>query len=393
MQLGIVASHPIQYQATWFKALAQHPGLDLEVLFCHKATPSDQSRAGFGVEFDWDVPLLDGYSHTFLRNSAKRPSVSSFPGLDTPEITAIVRGNRYDAVIVLGWGHKSFVQAIRACWRSNVPIIVRGDSHLRTERAPWKAALKSMPYRWCIPKFDACLAVGTWSREYFLHYGARDERIFLVPHVIDEARFIGEAQRLAPQRAHLRRQWSLDGNSIVFLFAAKFIAKKRPMDFIRAVQAAASSGAHVTGLMVGDGPLRAGCEEYARHNAVAVRFAGFLNQTEIVQAYVAADALVVPSDGRETWGLVVNEAMACGRACLVSDRVGCGPDLVTAGETGDIFPVGDTNRLAQLLVHYTAHHGALQTMGTQARERVKAYAPKAAVDGVLQAVSAVVSGA
>src|SRR3954468_15941109 len=77
-------------------------------------------------------------------------------------------------------------------------------------------------------------------------------------------------------------------------------------------------------------------------------FAGFLNQTEISKAYVAADVLVLPSDYSETWGLVVNEAMASGLRCVISDRCGCAPDL--GPEAGNlIFPCGDAQGLADQL--------------------------------------------
>jgi glycosyltransferase involved in cell wall biosynthesis len=74
-------------------------------------------------------------------------------------------------------------------------------------------------------------------------------------------------------------------------------------------------------------------------------FAGFLNQTEISQAYVAADCLVLPSDHGETWGLVVNEAMASGLPCVISDHCGCAEDLGIRGQN-QIFPCGDIAALA-----------------------------------------------
>src|SRR6478609_5794440 len=77
-RLAIVASHPIQYQAPWFRALARVT--DLTVLFCHQQQPADQARAGFGVAFDWDVPLLDGYRHEWLHNRASTPDVSRATG-------------------------------------------------------------------------------------------------------------------------------------------------------------------------------------------------------------------------------------------------------------------------------------------------------------------------
>ena len=118
-----------------------------------------------------------------------------------------------------------------------------------------------------------------------------------------------------------------------------------------------------------------------------VSFAGFLNQTEMPAAYVATDCLVLPSDYGETWGLVVNEAMACGKPALVSDRVGCGPDLITPGETGALFPFGDVPALAAQITALAANPPALVRMGQQARLRVMdGYSVQRAVSGVLDAV-------
>src|ERR1700674_2913917 len=197
--LAILATHQIQYQAPWFRALAESPEIDLEVLYCHRATPWEQASAGFNVEFDWDVALLDGYRHQFLRNVARKPSLHGFAGLDTPEIATIVKEENFDAVIVNGWNYKSAWQTMRACWRTKTPVMVRSDSHLHTERSLSKKVAKLPLYRWFIPKVDACCAVGTWSREYFLHYGARPDRVFIVPHVVDVDFFRRKAERLRSQ--------------------------------------------------------------------------------------------------------------------------------------------------------------------------------------------------
>lgn len=388
-KIAVLTTHPIQYQAPWFRALAAHPDLDLQVFFCHQATSDEQAVAGFGVKFDWDVPLLDGYQFKFLKNIASKPTANEYGGLDTPVIKEIIEKEKFDAVIVNGWHYKSAWQAIRACWRTKTPVMARGDSHLRTPRGPLKRILKWPSYRWFIPKFDACLAVGKWSREYYLHYGARPERIFLVPHVINEAFFISESVSLNGARSGLRERWELRQDSVVFLFSAKFIDKKRPLDFVKAIELAARKGINVMGLMVGDGPLRAGCESYVREKNIPVRFTGFLNQSQIVDSYLAADALVLPSDGGETWGLVVNEAMACGRPCFVSDHVGSGPDMIVPGETGDIFPLAQVDALADMLASYSSRPVHLNEMGRLAQQRARKYSVGAAVDGVLRAVETV----
>ena len=135
--------------------------------------------------------------------------------------------------------------------------------------------------------------------------------------------------------------------------------------------------------MVGDGPLRAECEKLVRDSKVRIRFAGFLNQSVITTAYVVADVLVLPSDGGETWGLVVNEAMACGRPCIVSDKVGCGPDLIADDETGAVFPLGDVEALAEAMRRVAGDARALAAMGASARERVAGHSVSAAVNGVV----------
>src|SRR2546423_13812569 len=98
MRVGILASHPIQYQAPWFRGLAQVT--DITVFFAHRQTAAEQAEAGFGVAFDWDVNLLAGYRHVFLRNVSTSPSVNEFGGCDTPEIVDIIQREKFDAFIV-----------------------------------------------------------------------------------------------------------------------------------------------------------------------------------------------------------------------------------------------------------------------------------------------------
>ena len=240
-------------------------------------------------------------------------------------------------------------------------------------------------YRSFIPRLNACLPVGEWSREYFLYYGAKAANLFVVPHVVDTERLSLQTEALIPRRSALRQAWGFSEEDVVFLFVGKFIPKKRPEDLIRAVVEIAQTTPRISALMVGDGSLRSTCEEMVRQDTPPIRFTGFLNQTEIARAYVVADALVLPSDGGETWGLVVNEAMACGRPCFVTDEVGCGPDLIDEGRTGAIFPCGDVTTLAALLKRY-ASRPILKLMGEYARERISAYTPRVAAGRLVEAI-------
>ena len=388
-RLAFLTTHPIQYYAPVFRALTEKPNVELEVLYCHDATPTEQAAAGFGVEFSWDVELLNGYSHRFLKNVANKPAVGNFNGLDTPEVRSLISRGRYDAVIVNGWHFRSAWQAMFACWRSRTPVLMRSDSHLRSGRSTVKKALKWPLYQSFIPRLDGCLATGKWSKDYFLYYGAKPERVFVVPHSVDVDYFSCRAVELNSKRDELRARWNIAPHDFTFLFAGKFIEKKRPLDFVHALCGAAAKRAPVRGIMVGDGPLRADCEAAARSMNGPISFAGFLNQSEMAQAYVAADALILPSDGGETWGLVVNEAMSCGLPCIVSDHVGCGPDLIQPGLTGDTFPLDNVNRLTDMIVDYASRRSDIERMRTNVRASSSYFSVGATVNSLLEAVAVV----
>jgi len=385
-RVAIVATHPIQYYVPWYRALAR--GVDLDVYFCHRQTAEGQAAAGFDVPFEWDVPLFDGYRHTFLTNRSRRPSTQSFSGCNTPEIASIVTREAFDAVIVHGWSTLSYWQTMRACWGTGTPVLVRGDSSLATPRPAWRRAVKWPLFRAFIPRFDGYLIVGTSAKEYLLHYGADSSRCWDAPHAVDNEFFASRADALQADRLALRERFGLPSDAIVALFVGRLVAGKGQDDFVRAVARAAVRAPQIVGLVVGDGPLREQATRWAAGMGAPVRFAGFLNQTEMARAYAVADLLVVPSES-ETWGLVVNEAMACGLPAVVSDRVGCARDLVLPGVTGDIFRVGDADRLAEILVTLAADSLRRHRMGEAARRHIAAFDITKAAEGTFKAVDAV----
>jgi glycosyltransferase involved in cell wall biosynthesis len=385
-RLAIVATHPIQYYVPWYRALAEQA--DLDVYYCHRQTASGQADAGFNVAFEWDLPLLEGYRHTFLRNVAAEPSVERFQGCDTPEIRTLIEQKEFDAVIVHGWSTKSYWQAMRACWRTGTPVLVRGDSTLGVPKPGWWRAAKWPVFRAFIPRFDGYLIVGSKAREYLLHYGADPARCFPAPHAVDNRFFFAQAEALQTDRASVRREFGLPEDAFVALFVGRFVGIKRPDVFVQAVAQAASQSSQVRGLMVGDGPRRSELSAWVDAHQAPITFSGFLNQTQIPRAYAAADVLVLSSTS-ETWGLVANEAMASGCPAAVSDGVGCAGDLVRHGETGIVTPVGGVDALASELVRLASDRSALERLRKAARQEVARFSVDAAVSGTLEAVAAV----
>jgi glycosyltransferase involved in cell wall biosynthesis len=378
-RVAFVTTHPIQYQVPIFRILERSPEIDFTVLFCQIPTREMQGD-GFGVAFEWDVPLLDGYRYELLKNVAESPSVGHFRGCDTPEIGGRIRDGGYDAVIVNGWVVKSCLQTLRACRRLNVPCLVRGEANVMRPRAWWKRLLHGRLLR----QYSAYLYIGSSNRTFYERHGARPEQLFPARYCIENDRFAAGAT--AEARRSMRQELGLAENDVCFLFSGKFIEKKHPVELVRAFREAAKRGSEAHLIMVGDGPLRAECEAIAAADNLRVKFAGFVNQGRIPGMYAASDCLVLPSDHGETWGLVVNEAMACGLPAIVSDQVGCGPDLIEPGRTGHIFRLGDWNGLADLMTKAAATPETLKFMGEESRKLIQEYSPEAAADGIVRAV-------
>ena len=370
--LAIVATHPVQYYAPLYRVLAREPGLELKVFYHHLPCDRDQG-VEFGKPFQWDVDLLSGYTH------AEGPAAIS--GL-LDELLA----HRWTAILVHGWSDSFSRKVIGRAWRTHTPIMVRGDSHLHTPRPLWRRWMKYPLYRYLLPRFSACLAVGTWSAQYYRHYGVPNEKIMMSPHCIDTERFAGQAASLRPLRAMIRSTWSLADDDFVFLYVGRLSSTKRVQDFIAALARCSESRVRIHGLIIGEGSLRESLERQAKQCFAPIRFAGFLNQSEVARAYAAADCLVLSSSGEETWGLVVNEAMTCGIPCLVSDQVGCGVDLIIPGINGMIFPCGDITRLSDLMCEVAEGRLRLDPAHPRSLEILKGHSCNTAARGVLEAM-------
>lgn len=387
MRLAIVATHPIQYHVAWYRGLAARDDVDLTVWFGSIPTPERQG-VGFDVAFEWDVPVLEGYPWKRLPVAGSDPSLSGFLSIRTSGVGALLDAERPDAVVLTGWQSLSLVQTLLACRRRGIPTLVRAESNALKPRPWWVRAI----HRTLLARFDGFLAIGRANERFYLDAGVAPERIFPAPYFVDGAFFEAERSRLEPDRDAIRAAWGIPPSSTCFLFVGKLQPKKRPADLLEAFARVHDADPEARLLVVGTGPLEAELRARAAELDLPVVFAGFLNQTEIGRAYVAGDCLVFPSDWGETWGLVVNEAMIFGVPAIVSDRVGCGPDLVEPGETGWRFPFGDVAVLADRMLEAASDGAALRRTGERARRRVAAHSVERTVASTVEAARWAASG-
>jgi glycosyltransferase involved in cell wall biosynthesis len=362
----LVTTHPVQYQVPWFRELGQCGNIDLKVFFGMIPDQSQQG-VGFGTEFSWDIPMLDGYPWEVCGNVSKQPGLDAFYGCNTPDIHTRLKQFGPDVVISTGWQSRSQVQAGQAARKQSVPVILRGDSNAMKPRS----VLKNILHRIYLGKFQAFLAVGKSNREFYLAAGVPGSRIFAAPHFIENRRFTSIGDQGARDR--MRRQMKISEQDFCFIYSGKLTEKKRVMDLLEGLKILNEREAgnyHAQLLIVGDGEQAQTLKDFVNRHSLPVIFQGFVNQSGIPSMYRVADCLLLSSDYGETWGLVVNEAMASGLPAIISDRAGCGPDLIRQGETGFTYPFGDVRALAAYMVQLAQNPDSAKAMGAKARANV-----------------------
>jgi len=376
-------SHPIQYHVPVFQALAQDPRVDLTVYFCWDFGVREQRDPEFGTVFKWDIPMLEGYRHVFLRNWSLHPGPTFLGGVNPVILGELWRG-RYDAILVHGYQMLTHWLAFLGARLSGTPVLLRGISHVLDERPGSVRAMKRLLLPPLFKLATRVLTIGKHNCDYYRAYGVPERKFVHTPHVVSNDFFASHCARLRPKRSAIRTAFGIVDDAPVILFPGKLRADKDPLLLLDVYQRVRRrQRCHL--LYVGEGPLRGEIEARIERDAVPdVVLTGFLNQTEMPKAYLAADLVVLPSRATETWGLVVNEGMNFGLPMIVSDRVGCGTDLVRTGENGFIF---DTPAALETALEDLVSDPALrETYGRRSLELIANWGIPESLEGIVEAV-------
>ena len=388
-RVAFVVSHPVQYLVPLYRRLAGRDDVEIKVFFTWHAGQHAVDDRGFGRPVAWDIPLTEGYAFEPVANVASDPGTHKFLGLRNPMLLDRVMSWRPDVVHVTGWAWFSHLRLLRALHRRGMPTLFFGDSHLldgKTRGPRWwiKSAVLRRAYSWP----TACLYAGSANRAYFEIFGVPPQRLYPCPHAIDVNRFAEPAAQREEAAARWRSELGIAADRKVLLYAGKFEPKKRPTELMRAF--ARLPDPALVLVMVGSGELQAEIDAIAAGDPTRFRILPFQNQSRMPIVYRLGDIFVLPSGHGESWGLAVNEALACRRPVIVSDRVGCAADVVDAS-CGNIFPWNDWNAFGRTVAAMFGNPGKLADMRRAAGERAQAFdvgvaetALIAAVDGILQ---------
>ncbi len=365
-RLAVVASHVIQYQDPFFRLLAADPEIDLTVLYCSRHGIDIYRDEDMKTSLRWDIELLSGYRHRFLRNLASDPNRGYSRLINPGVVPALARGG-YDAVIFFtGWGSVTGLLGLVTCRLFHVPSFLYGDSSLPPPADSPRASIRAGLIRTIFGMTTGFMASGGRNADYYAHYGA--DR-FLLPWAIDNERFESAAALTPAARTALRSQYGIRPEAMAILFSAKLVPRKDPWTLLRAFDRMRHRDGAVL-LFMGDGELREELEAFVRAHAIPnVHFLGFINQSDIPKHYALADVFILPST-YEPRGAVINEAMACGLPVIVTDRCGSIGDIVMDGENAFIFKAGDEMQLAAYLDRIVEDPERRAGMGRRSRELI-----------------------
>ena len=370
-RLAIITSHPVQYNAPLFKLLAESKCVQLKVFYTwEQSRQNDKFDPGFGKRIQWDIPLLDGYDYEFVENIASDPGTHHYKGIDNPDLIKKITSWQPDTLLVFGWSFKSHLACLRF-FKGKVPIIFRGDSTLLDEQGGVKRILRRIFLKWIYKHIDHALYVGTNNKNYFLAHGLREAQLHFAPHAVDNQRFAVPDPDYSERARGLRHQLGIRNDDVVVLFAGKLEPKKDP--FLLIEMASRLDSGNFKFLFIGNGMLEKDLKRAALGND-RILFMDFQNQQQMPVVYRICDLFILPSKGPgETWGLAVNEAMACNRPVLVSDKAGCAIDLVKEGVNGFVFSPSETGQVAALLAQLLHNKPGLARMGRSSGELIQSY--------------------
>lgn len=388
MTLAVVSSHPIQYHAPVYRALQTEFGVPVTAIY-----GSDFSMAGyhdqeFGVKFAWDTDLLSGYDSVFLSQVASG-GARSVEEIRTAGLGRALRQSQSKAVLLIGYSLPLYRAAFWHALRLRLPILFRAEvtDHAQARSTPKRIA-RDQTLRLFYRRCATLLYIGQRAHEHYQRLGCPEHKLFFSPYCVDNAPFQTDEAARQRLRSATRAQLNLDNAKRVLLFCGKLSERKGPDLMLQAIKQWPDGLRQQSAVVfVGDGDMRPTLQAMAASQPVVeTRFVGFQNQRMLSQYYHAADIFVLPSRQGETWGLVVNEALHHGLPCVVSDTVGCAPDLIQAGITGEIFHSGQSDDLARVLASIVETPSS-ETRRTQCRRQVEGYTVERAAQGIASAYS------
>jgi glycosyltransferase involved in cell wall biosynthesis len=282
-----------------------------------------------------------------------------------------------------GYSYVASWQALRWARRHGVGFLLWMESTAADQRRR-SAAVEALKRRF-VRDCRGFVVPGKAATAYLKQLAPPEAAIFLAPNAVDNAYFMQKAAEARAGGEALRASLGLPAR--YFLYTGRLVAAKGVFELLDAYAKLEAVVRSSVGLvLVGDGAARSELMERAKQiRPGAIQFPGFVQREGLANLYALADALIFPTHS-DTWGFVVNEAMACGLPLVVANVAGCVPDLVEEDWNGKIVAVKDAGKLASAMEFLALREDLRWEMGKRSMERIVGYSPEACAAGIAEAV-------
>lgn len=330
--------------------------------------------------YGWD-PVDSGTNFNRVTVTADDNKITT--GQFKTKLAKVLDDLKPEVVFVSGWSGARAIEPLEWCLQNQVPAIVMSESSAKDAgRMKFVESLKSQ----VVAGFTAGLVGGTRHREYLSSLGMPMDAIQCGYDAIDNHYFEEQSIQARIEQSNVRVRLNLPER--YFLTSSRFVVKKNLPSILVAFSeyvAQASSPHHL--VMLGDGPLRDELFDLARQLNLEklVHFPGFRQYHDLPSYYALATAFIHASRV-EQWGLVVNEAMACGLPVVVSDACGCSPELVHDNVNGFSFSPNDTARLAEIMGFLANNETKCQEFGVSSRRIISDWGTERFAAGFWKAI-------
>ncbi|MFH1421422.1 MAG: glycosyltransferase, partial [Planctomycetota bacterium] len=352
-------------------AIAELPDIKLTVFTCVKSEPDRKWEVQ--NKFPFATRCLSGFSF-------------NLPGHNVyikPELIRIPKREKFDVVVCGSFEVFSMTLAFISAYYHGVPFVLWSEI-IKESRTLFGKYLRKL----IIGKSTSFFASGKLATEYLINMGADADKIFIGGDVVDNDFFSANSRMTMAEKTSMKDSFGISQSKIV-LFCGQFIKRKRPVDLLVAFSIVKQQFKDAALVFLGYGPM----ENLIRKESAACNISDsvyiipFQKYEDLPRYYTFADMLVIPSD-YEPWGLVINEAMACGLPVVAADAVGAAADLVHEGVNGNVVPTGNIQALAGSILKLLSDKDLLQKMGNASRDIIKKWNFKNSADSFAEACKA-----
>lgn len=302
------------------------------------------------------------------------------------DVISLLSANKtkIERIVCCGWDSFTLIYAAFWCQQQHIPYTIWAGS-TENEKSLQRSVTAPLVC-WIVRHADSCIAYGVRSQKYLEKLGAQKKQIDIFLNSVDVAYFHQHTQMTNEKRIELRQANNISEKDLVFLFVGQLIERKGILQLINAFLAVLESQQkpHISLMIIGDGPLEKEVVNlippiYRKH----IRLIDHMEYSQLPQFYAISDVSILPSL-REVWGLVVNEAMACGLPVLVSSRAGCADELVSSDQNGYTFESSaqDIQHAIQKMINKTSEQRT--EMGKESYRIIRSYTDKKSAQKLLQ---------